>query len=186
MGRRKPSDKIVYRKSKLPNPDGARRHTRQRAEERFELKLSRRDQTRLIAMIGKGQGQLLDRQDDERQVWLLDWRGERLPVVYEPNGKLVLTVLPADHPSVAGHIASPVPAVKRDPRLTPLKEVARDLGLPDSKGPIRIGAVARHDPTGLEGTVLDADMTSRILSIRVGETGQLRDFIRCFSGPALG
>ncbi len=186
MARRKTAGKIVYRKSKLPNPDGARRHTRQRGEERFELSLSRRDQARLIRMISQRRGQLLGQQDNDRQLWLLEWQGQRLPVVYDPRGAAIVSVLPQDHALVAAHIATAQAAPGRDPRLSQLKDVARDLELPPDSGPIRIGAVARHEPSGAEGPVLEADMATRTLTIRVGETGRLRDLIRCFAGPALG
>lgn len=161
----------------------ARRHTRQRASERFGADLSAADYTRLVRMVQLRQGQQLADREKGREVWLLRFQGRKLPVVYDVGTRTIVSVLPPEHVAVAPFIAAPEPDRGPDPRLLALNQVAAAAAIPGS-GPIRIGGIARHLPTGLEGSVLDADMERRTITIRAGETGRLEDRLACFDGPA--
>jgi len=160
----------------------ARRHTRQRASERFGADLSAADYTKLVRMVQLRQGRQLKDREKGREVWLLRFQGRKLPVVYDVGTRAIVSVLPPEHAAVAPFIAAPEPDRGPDPRLVALSQAA-ETAVPGS-GPVRIGGVARHLPTGLEGPVLDADMERRTLTIRAGETGRLEDRLACFDGPA--
>jgi|SRR5690625_4769032 len=177
--------KIRYRRDveRPRSQQAAKRHARQRAAERYRTDMSNGDLNRLTRLIRERRGELLTTQQDGRQLWLLNWQEQRLPVVYDPAGRTIVSVLPPDHAAVAAHVASATDKPAHDPRLRPLQQAAATLDLPS--GPVRIGVTARHEPSGIEGPVLDADVITRSITIRVGETGRLRDLISCFSGPAL-
>lgn len=161
----------------------ARRHARQRADERFALSLSEADYAFLVRLVQLRQGDQLRRAEKGRELWLVRFRGQRLPVVYDRRSRVIVSVLPPDHEAVAPHIERAEVPTGPDPRLQGLQELAA-AAAPDP-GPVKIGAPARHLPTGVEGSVLDADMERRTLTIRVGETGRLEDRVACFDGPAL-
>lgn len=181
---------IRYRKEKnadRPDRSGAERHTRERAEERAGLTLSRKSQARLVRRILHGEGKLLERRPEGREVWMVQHAEETIFPVFDRPARLIVTVLPADHELTAAHFTS-LQSGGPDPRLAVLKQVAEEAGLekPAHGTPLVVyGAVARHMPTGISGVVLDADMMRRTVIIRAGETGRLEDRIACFDGPAL-
>jgi len=170
------------KRSRRRSSAAARRHTRQRASERFAAGLTSADYTRLVRMVQLRQGRQLPDSGKNRELWLVRWQGQHLPVVYDTRAKVIVSVLPPEHEAVAPHIAQPEPAPGPDPRLNQLRELA-GAAAPDT-GPVKIGGLARHLPSGCEGVVLDADMERRTLTIRVGSTGRLEDRLACFDGPA--
>ncbi len=169
----------------------ARTHAAQRAAERFGTELTKGDMAQLVRLVQRRDGRRLEKQQQNRELWLITYQNQLIPVVYDTRGKTIVSVLPADHKSVVAHIgqADPAAGTQREPWLAALGDVARELGIdrkPAHDEPIiREGEVARHDPTGIEGPVLEASMETRLLTIRVGETGTLRDRIPCFSGRAV-
>ncbi len=186
-------DPSLYRgrPSKRRDTLNARAHAVQRAAERFGTELTKADMAQLVGKVQRRDGRRLEKQQQNRELWLVTYRSQSIPVVYDTRGKTIVSVLPADHKSVVAHIGQADPAAggQRDPWLSALGGVARELGI-DRKSAkdepvIREGAVARHEPSGIEGEVLDASMETRTITIRVGETGTLRDRIPCFSGPAV-
>ena len=196
MAKRKPKqlrpDPTLYRGKAPKRRDtlNARTHAIQRAAERFGTELTKGDMAELVRLVQRREGKRLETQTQHRELWLVTYRQQPIPVVYDTRGKTIVSILPADHKSVVAHIgqADPAAAAHRDPWQVALGGVARELGMdrkPLADEPvIREGALARHDPTGVRGPVIEASMETRTITIRVGETGTLRDRIPCFSGPA--
>lgn len=197
MAKRKPKrlrpDPSLFRGKTPKRRDtlNARQHATQRAEERFGTKFTKSDMAQLVRLVQRRTGKLLEAQSPHRELWLITYRNQPIPVVYDTRGKTIVSVLPAHHKSVVAHIglADPAGATGRDPRLGGLGDLAHEFGLkkgnPVDNPVIREGATARHVATGIEGIVLEACMETRTITIRAGETGTLRDRIPCFDGPAV-
>lgn len=197
MAKRKPKqlrpDAGLYRGKPPKRRDtlNARAHATQRAAERFGAEFTKSDMAQLVRLVQQGAGKLLETQPPHRELWLITYRNQPIPVVYDRRGSTIVSVLPAHHKNVVAHIGLNDPAghTKRNPRLGGLGDLARELGL--QKGSttvpqvIREGELARHVTTGVEGSVLEACMETRTITIRAGDTGTLRDRIACFDGPAL-
>lgn len=193
MARKKPKqlrpapDLYKGRQPKRRDTVNARAHAAQRAAERLGSELTKADLAQLVRRIERREGTLLEKQAGSRELWLLTYRGNKIPAVFDTAGRTVVTILPVDHSSVVAHIeAPPQSATGRDPRLASLQAVAGELGLNrgDSQV-IREGEPAVHGPTGLEGPVVKACMETRTITIRIGESATLRDRIHQFSGPGL-
>lgn len=83
--------------------DGARvmkqrrfRHARRRLHERFDIDLTRETQAQIVSAIRAGESErarFLDRQSNNRTMWLVTHEGREIPVVYDKARKQIVTAL---------------------------------------------------------------------------------------------
>lgn len=81
---------------KKPNEwlQNQRTHVRRRASQRYDIDLSRADLNLLVERIERGKAILLQRDSDGADIFLISYRGKRLPVVYDNKRKNLVTILP--------------------------------------------------------------------------------------------
>jgi hypothetical protein len=94
-------------------------HTRMRSEERYGQRLSRADTHEIVRLIKAGKCRLLNDAAAGRRVYEVIFRDLRWAVLYSPQRRELLTVLPSDHYLVQGRNV--------DPRLEPLQAAFEEL-----------------------------------------------------------
>lgn len=70
------------------------RHVRKRALNRWGILLHQDAQAAIARKIEEGDAQFVRETDNAKRVYLVDYEGQRLPVVYDRQRKQLVTVLP--------------------------------------------------------------------------------------------
>ncbi len=71
-----------------------RAHAKRRAAERFGLNLTKEAQREIVSRIQNGKAKFLEKQSLRISLWLVDWNGTEMRVVYDKNRKSIVTCLP--------------------------------------------------------------------------------------------
>lgn len=71
-------------------------HAKKRATQRYGLTLTTEKQQAIVRLIQLGRGRFIRNQSNRVSVWAVEYGGMILPVVYDKNRKVLVTVLPQE------------------------------------------------------------------------------------------
>lgn len=100
-GAKRKKRKAPYNNFKAKNQ---RTHARNRASQRYGLSLNRTDLESIGRLITHGHSPLLSRASGRVATYLVQYRGQRMPVVYDEIRSTVVTVLPEQPKGVPENI----------------------------------------------------------------------------------
>lgn len=78
---------------KTPKKIKQRIHTKQRLEERYDLKLNRHDLKTLVSKIQRGDAKFLRRQSNRVTHWMVNYLGKKILLVYDKKRQSIITAL---------------------------------------------------------------------------------------------